>query len=367
MTAYTKQSKDQFFMNRALLLAEKGKGFTSPNPVAGACLVKNDKLIGEGFHSAFGENHAEVSVLKRAGAKTKGGTLYVTLEPCSTWGKTAPCVTAIQQSGVKRVVVGAIDPNPKHAGRGISILKRSGIAVETGVMKQEAENQNVGFRHWILTKMPYVILKLAQTLDGKIATYSGDSKWITGQEARVFAHELRSRVDGVMVGKNTVLRDDPRLTVRNVKSKWQPWRFILDLRGELPISHQIFQEGSKTVLVCSARYVKNVVKKFSRKAISVLPAREQNGKINLNHLLSQIGALGITSVLVEGGGEVAAGFLEQKLVHKIYFMIAPKIAGGRNAKTSVEGKGVRLICESSDLKNVNVFKLGADIMIEGNL
>ena len=360
-------STDEFFMKRALLLAERGRGFASPNPVVGACIARDKTLISEGYHACFGGSHAEAEVIRKAGRRAKGATLYVTLEPCSTWGKTPPCTRAIEESGIKRVVVAIVDPNPKHAGRSIRFLKRKGISVRLGVLKREAEEQNQSFRKWILSGKPFVILKMAESLDGKIASSSGDSRWITGSSARKLVHTLRSRADGIAVGKNTVLRDNPSLTVRYVKSRWQPWCFVLDSRGELNSSQAIFRGHRPTVVVCGERAFKKTTGKFRNSKAIILPIPEKNGKLNLSIFLTKLGRLGITSLLVEGGGEVAASFLEERLVDQIYFFIAPKIIGGRDAKTSVEGEGIQRMRDAVVLRNRKVYSLGDDIVIEGNL
>ncbi|MBI4388315.1 MAG: bifunctional diaminohydroxyphosphoribosylaminopyrimidine deaminase/5-amino-6-(5-phosphoribosylamino)uracil reductase RibD [Candidatus Omnitrophica bacterium] len=357
---------DELFMKRALLLAEQGRGFASPNPIVGACIVKGKKLIAEGYHACFGGPHAEVEAIRRAGQRAKGATLYVTLEPCSTWGKTPPCTRAIEKSGIRRVVVGALDPNPKHAGRGIQLLKQKKISVQVGVLQKDVEEQIQGFRKWVFSQKPFVTLKMAESLDGKIASRSGDSRWITGSEARRFVHGLRSRVDGIVVGKNTGLRDNPSLTVRYVKSKWQPWRFILDTRGELKPSQKVFHGKSPTVLVCGDRFLKKVAVKFQNSNATILSIPEQNGRLDLSVFLKKLGRLGITSLLIEGGGEVSASFLEKQLVDRVYFVIAPTIIGGRDAKTSVEGKGVHLIRQSWHLKNVSIVRCGSDFVIQGD-
>ncbi len=382
------------FMKRALALAERGRGFTSPNPVVGACVVKNQKIISEGFHQFYGGAHAELGALKKAGTRARGATLYVTLEPCSSWGKTPPCVQSIIRSGIKTVVIAAPDPNPKHNGNGIRILKKAGIRVKTGVLREEAESQTRAFRKWILKRKPYVILKLAQSIDGKIATHTGDSKWISSEAARTFAHRLRSQVDAVLVGKNTVLRDNPKLTVRSltptplpqagegIKIKkgsplpqgegrvrgFQPWKIVLDTKAEISKSAAIFRNDSTAILVCADSHLKQAVKKFSKNSVSILPV-SMNGhqRLNLNSVLEKLGKLGVTSILVEGGGEVAASFLEQKLADEIYFVIAPKIIGGRNAKTSIEGSGISKIGQAVRLRNQKMQQIGEDMVISGEL
>lgn len=354
-------------MRHALFLAEKGRGWVSPNPVVGACIVRNGKLIASGYHAVFGEAHGETRALKAAGKKAKGATLYVTLEPCSSWGKTPPCTRAIIESGIQKVVIGALDPNPKHEGRAIQILKKAGIKVTAGILRLEAENQNEGFRKWIVAKRPFVTLKMAQSLDGKIASRSGDSRWVSGKAARNLVHELRSKVDGIVVGKNTVLRDNPRLTVHKSGVKKEPWRFLLDSKGEIPVTKQVFRQKGVTVLVCSEKCVTRVVKKFSKLKIAILALPEKNQKLDLNIFLKKIGAFGISSILVEGGGELAASFIEAKLVDRFVWVIAPKMIGGRDAKTSVEGDGVKLVRDAASVKIEKIYRLDEDIVVEGKL
>jgi len=362
-----KHSHDTF-MARALRLAEKGRGRVSPNPMVGACLVKNGKIIAQGFHQEFGGAHAESEVLQRAGSRAKGAVLYVTLEPCSTWGKTAPCAQAIIRSGIKEVVIASLDPNPKHRGKGIQILKKSGIKVRVGVMREDAEHQNRAFKKWITKKRPYVILKLAESLDGKIATRTGDSKWISSEPARKFAHRLRAESDAVLVGKNTVLRDNPKLNVRHVKARKQPWRIVLDAKAEISKSAKVFNRQSATVLVCADPYFKRAVRKFSKQFVSIVPvALDQNKRLRLDSALEKLGKLGVTSVLAEGGGEVAASFIEKKLADEIYFVIAPKIIGGRGSKTSVEGEGISTMASAVLIRNKKVIQIGDDIVISGEL
>ncbi|MBI4395173.1 MAG: bifunctional diaminohydroxyphosphoribosylaminopyrimidine deaminase/5-amino-6-(5-phosphoribosylamino)uracil reductase RibD [Candidatus Omnitrophica bacterium] len=354
-------------MKRALQLAEKGRGWASPNPVAGVCLVKNNHLISEGFHAAFGKPHAETEAIRKAGSHAKGATMYVTLEPCSTYGKTPPCTEAISKARINRVVVGAIDPNPKHQGRGISILKKHGIRVQTGVLRKEVEIQNEAFFKWIRTGFPFVILKMAQSLDGKIASRTGESRWISGSEAREWVHHLRASVDAILVGKNTVLKDDPRLTVRNGRKIKEPWRIILDTKGEVSIQARVFKSSGPIMLVCSEKAFECVLKKFRRTKVMLLPLRIRDGKLDLTQLLQKLGALGITSLLVEGGGEVAWSFLRSKLMDKIEWVIAPKIIGGREAITSVEGKGFVSLSRALPIYSTRMVKLGEDFLLEGYL
>ena len=356
---------DEYWMNRALRLAEKGRPFTSPNPLVGACLVKHHQLIAEGYHTRFGCPHAEIEVLSRAGKKAAGATLYVTLEPCSTYGKTPPCTEAIKRAKIKKVVIGTIDPNPKHNGRSISFFKKNDIQVKTGILKGRVLEQNETFIKWIKSGLPFVVLKMAQSLDGKIASKTGSSRWISGEKARHWVHHLRARMDAVLIGKNTLFTDDPRLTARNGQISKLPWRIILDSNAESSVHSRIFKQKGPVVLVCLEQNAKKAVRKFDRLSVTVLPIQERKGKVDLHELMKHLGSVGISSLLVEGGGEVAWSFIEEKLVDKICWVIAPKIIGGRNAKTSVEGEGISLLDRAPKIRSLRSRFLGEDLLIEG--
>ncbi|MBI4368536.1 MAG: bifunctional diaminohydroxyphosphoribosylaminopyrimidine deaminase/5-amino-6-(5-phosphoribosylamino)uracil reductase RibD [Candidatus Omnitrophica bacterium] len=355
----------QVWMRCSLACAEQGRGLTHPNPMVGACLVKNGKLIAEGFHRFFGGPHAEVEAIRKAGKRARGATLYVTLEPCSTYGKTPPCTEAIKTAGIKRVVVAAVDPNPKHQGRGLGILKRCGIRVETGILRREAELQNEAFLKWVKTKLPFVTLKMAQSLDGKIASRTGKSRWVSNVQSRNWVHRLRAQQDAILVGKNTLLKDNPRLTVRNGKLTKTPWRIVLDERGESSPSAHIFHASGVSVLACSRKFLSRVSKKFSRSKVTLMALDSSKGEVDLNQLLRALGALGIVSLLVEGGGEVAWSFFNAGLVDKIEWILAPKIIGGRTAKTSVEGVGINALDEASKIRPTRLTLLGDHLLLEG--
>lgn len=338
-------SEDKKWMKLALSLAARGRGKVSPNPCVGAVVVRGGRSVGRGYHAKFGGPHAEVVALQRAGRRARGATLYVTLEPCSTYGKTPPCTDAILQSGVRRVVVGTLDPNPQHQGRGIEILRWRGIKVDVGVEKEAAEELIKAFRRWITRKVPYVIVKEAMTLDGKIATRTGDSRWVSGPQARRWAHQLRSRVDAILVGKRTALCDNPRLTARGSNgNKHQPLRLILSSTRKFPRSLKLFSD------------------RFKNKTHIV---GKRNGTIF--SLIKQLGKRGITSLLVEGGGETAARFIQAKAVDKLYFVVAPKIVGGREAVTAVEGRGLARMASALTIKKWQWRSLGKDILIEAQL
>lgn len=347
------------WMRQALALAEKGRFTTSPNPLVGACVVKKGRLIGSGYHKIYGGDHAEVTALKKAGRAAQGATLYVTLEPCATWGKTPPCADAILKSGVREVVIGSLDPNPKNRNKGIALLRKSGLRVTSGILSAEVRQQNDFFFKFMNERMPFVTLKMAQSLDGKIATKTGHSRWISSKPAREFVHRLRAEQDAILVGKNTLLQDNPKLSPLDKRPRQgRPWRIALDPRGEVSRKARIFEGDQLTFLAVSKKHVKKA-------SAILLPVSEKNGRLNLPELLRKLAALGVAKLLVEGGGELAWSLIEQKLVDKFYWIVAPKIIGGKNAKTSVEGEGVRFASDAFDCDITEIQKLGEDLLIEG--
>jgi len=357
------------WMRLSLEAAWKGRRHTSPNPMVGACLVKSNRLIRLGYHQKFGGPHAEAKVLKNDG-KACGATLYITFEPCSTWGKTAPCTDLILKSGIKEVVIGSMDPNPKHHGKGVRLLRRHGIKVVTGVLRSEIEEQNAYFFKWIKRKIPFVTLKMAVTLDGKIATAEGNSRWITSAKARQFVHQLRDEQDGVMVGKNTFLLDNPRLTTERSKNQVRPWRIIVLGKGNVNPRARIFRGTNLTLLAVSEKHLSGFVKKIPKSgktSFNLLGVKEKNGKLDIRDLLKKLGALGIAKILVEGGGELAWSFLSAGQVDRMTWMIAPKIIGGRKAKTAVEGEGVKSLAKAFRFHEVRHKKIGDDWLFEGRI
>jgi len=360
-------NRDEFFMRQAVRLAEEGRGFTSPNPVVGACIVRSGRILSKGFHRRFGAPHAEVEVIKKAWGKTKGTTLYVSMEPCSTYGKTPPCVQTIIDAKIGRVVIGMLDPNPKHSGRGVSILRKQGVRVTTGVLEEQARIQNESFSKWITKGFPFGALKMAESLDGKIALESGQSRWISGPESRKWVHKLRTGHDAVMVGTNTLLRDNPRLTARGGHGNWLPWKIVLDPRGQCRSNMRIFLAGGPVLLACSEKYFNHVTRKFRSTGIVIIPLKAKGDYLNLKQLFKHLGGLGITSVLAEGGGELSWSLISAGLIDKIYWIIAPKLIGGKNSKTSVEGCGVASLDQSYMVKRMNLQRLGSDLLIEGYL
>jgi len=367
-------STDIKWVRLALRLAERGRGSTSPNPMVGAVVVKRGQIIGQGWHRRAGEPHAEIEALHSAAARghsVRGATLYVTLEPCCTQGRTPPCTAALIAAGFRRVVVAARDPNPAHAGRGFQLLRRAGIEVETGLLADEATRLNEGFNHWIVRRTPFVTVKAAMTLDGKIATATGDSKWITGPAARAEGMRLRQDVDAILVGVNTVLADDPQLTVR-LSSKESPKegapprlrRIILDTQARTPLTARVVtdQWASLTTVVVARNAPSQRTSALARR-VNVWHAPIRDGRIDPRWVLRQLGAENVTRLLVEGGGEVNASFLLGRLAQEIVFFYAPKILGGANARRGVAGNGATRWADTLELERMEWKQLKPDLML----
>lgn len=350
-------------MRRALTLARRGLGKTSPNPAVGAVLVRNGRIIAEGWHKHAGGPHAEVFALRSA--KPKGTTLYVTMEPCSTCGRTPPCTEAIIAAGVKRVVIATRDPNPKHNGRGLAVLRRTGIRVEAGLLTDEATALNEPFNKWITTGIPLMIAKAAMSLDGKIATRTGDSKWITSEAARREAHKLRAHADAIMVGANTVIRDNPQLTVRHGVRGKQPWRVVVDGRGRCPCSARLFTDAlrHRTIVLTTLRSPASSRRNLGQSGVHILVIKESSGHINLRSALRELGKMNITSMLVEGGGALLGSLFDRRLVDKVALFYAPIVIGGRDAITTVEGEGASTVKNSVRLLDCQWRRIGKDEML----
>ncbi len=361
-------------MRLALRLARRGCGTTSPNPMVGAVLVKGGQIIGRGWHRRAGLPHAEIEALADAqkhGRHPAGATLYVTLEPCSTHGRTPPCTGVIIAAGIKKVVVGAMDPNPKHSGRAFKILRRAGIEVVRGILVDECARLNEAFNHWIAQRTPFVTVKAAMTLDGKIATAGGESKWITGEKARAGGMKLRQGSDAILVGVNTILADNPALTVRMPKGKgrgWkpsvQPRRIVLDSRARTPVTAQVVNDGfaALTTIFVGRRAPKNRVAALARR-VKVWVAPFAKSRLDLRWLLKRLGSENVTSLLVEGGGEVNASFLFGGFARRVVFFFAPRILGGREAVKAVAGEGARNLAEMIPLRGVEWEKIGDDLLM----
>jgi diaminohydroxyphosphoribosylaminopyrimidine deaminase/5-amino-6-(5-phosphoribosylamino)uracil reductase len=356
-------------MRMALRLASKARGRTSPNPMVGAVVVKGGKIIGWGYHRRAGETHAEAIALKRAGGAAKGATLYVTLEPCShTDKRTPPCTPLVMQSGVRRVVVSMIDPNPRVSGRGIKALRSAGIEVATGVLDAEAKKMNEAFIKHITSGVPFVTLKIAQTLDGKIATSSGASKWITGEKARKEAHLLRDSHDAILVGINTVLMDDPSLTTR-IPGGRDPVRVIVDSRLRIPVNAKVVTQSSpvRTMVATLAGGPKSKIKKLQDAGVEVLTVKSAHGRVDLRDLMKKLGKRDIMSMLIEGGAEINASALKAGLVDKVVMFLAPLLMTGRDSLCSIGGSSPARLSQALRLREVSAKFVGKDLMIEGYL
>ncbi len=355
------------FMDRALELARRGAGFVSPNPMVGAVVVKDNKIIGEGYHEEYGENHAEVNALEDAGSEARGAVLYVTLEPCSHYGKTPPCTKSIQESGIERVVIANRDPNPRVAGEGCSVLREAGIELIEGVLSERAKKLNEIFFSFIKKKRPFIVQKAAQTLDGYLAASSGDSKWITGKEARSYGHKLRHRLDSVLVGGQTVIEDDPRLSVRDYEGrKSQPVKIIAAGSNIIPARASFFSaEGEEVLIFAESKAADRMKDEFaSKNDISVFATEVQEGRLNLREILEVLYRRDISSVLIEGGGKINHSFLRENLIDKFYFFIAPKILGGSDGTSVYSGPAPPMIESATDLDITDRIQIGKDMMIE---
>lgn len=354
-------------MRQALILARKGYGRTSPNPMVGALLVKKGKVIGEGWHKRAGVPHAEIEAIRSA-ANPMEATLYVTLEPCSTVGRTTSCVDEVRSSGIRRVVMAAIDPNPAHAGRGFRLLRDAGIGVTKGILAEESSELNAAFNHWIVHGIPLVTVKAAITLDGRIATASGQSKWITGLAARRHGQYLRKGNDAILVGIETILEDDPSLSVKG-KLKARPLRrIVLDTHARTPLAANILNDENShlTTIVATVDAPKCRVDAVSKK-VNVLVSPVRKGRVDLCWLLKRLGREEITNLLVEGGGEVNASFLLGGLAHRVSLFYAPKILGGNDARRAVGGLGADGLSEALKLSEVEWRRVGADLLLTAGI
>ena len=355
---------DQYYMQLALDLAISAKGKTNPNPLVGAVLVKDGSIVGTGLHRKAGEPHAEVHAFRMAGEHAKDATLYVTLEPCSHFGKTPPCANLVKESGVKRVVVAMQDPNPSVAGRGIKLLRDAGIDVEVGILEEQARRLNERFIHNMLTSRPFVISKFAMTLDGKIATYSGHSQWITGEEARAHVHELRDEVDAILVGIGTVLKDNPALTTRlKERTGKNPIRIVLDRELRTPLDAKIVQTSTAKTIIVTAEDQQQKASSFENLGVELLYVPVVDHKLDLNVMLGELYKRGITDLLVEGGGEVNASFLRNGLIQKFLVYVAPRVLGGRHSITPFTGDDVETVDAAMQLQFAEVDQVGEDLRI----
>jgi diaminohydroxyphosphoribosylaminopyrimidine deaminase/5-amino-6-(5-phosphoribosylamino)uracil reductase len=362
--------EDEKYMRMALGLARKGRGKTSPNPMVGAVVVRGKAVVGKGYHHRAGAPHAEVLALRQAGEKARGATLYLNLEPCDHFGKTPPCTRTILQAGIRRVVVGMKDPNPRVSGRGFKRLRRAGVQVEVGLLEGECRELNAPFCKCITTRKPFVTLKAAVSLDGKVATRSGDSRWISSEESRAYVHRLRSAADGVMVGIGTVLQDDPLLNVRLAGNRVirHPLRVIVDSRLRLPLRSRIAQTASfyRTLVATTQAAPSSRVHRLNSANLEILVVKSgKSGKVCLGALMAELGRRGILSILLEGGPTLNAGALEERVVDRVLLFVAPKIIGGKEAPGMIGGKGVSRAKEALGMEVLRVRRIGTDVMIEG--
>lgn len=356
---------DEKYMQLALDLAASAKGNTNPNPLVGAVIVKNGVIVGTGLHRKAGEPHAEVHAFRMAGEHAMGATLYVTLEPCSHYGKTPPCANLVKESGVRRVVVAMQDPNPAVAGRGIQLLQDAGIVVEVGVLEQQARRLNERFIHNMLTHRPFVISKFAMTLDGKIATHTGHSKWVTGEAAREDVHNIRHEIDGILVGVGTVIADNPSLTTRLKEGYGKnPTRIIMDSSLRTPDNANVLNtEDAPTILVCSDDVSQEKIHLFTEKGVTVLPVQKNEYGLQIDEMLEKLYMHGITDILLEGGSKINASFLQQGAIDKYVVYIAPKVLGGKLSLTPFAGYNPSLMDEAWNVEFASFDKIGEDLRI----
>lgn len=370
--------EDKKFMARALQLAERAAGRTSPNPLVGAVVVRDGEVVGEGYHAVAGGPHAEVVALRQAGERARGATLYVSLEPCCHFGRTPPCTRAVLAAGVSRVVAAMTDPNPRVSGRGLDELRAAGLRVEVGCLERQARRLNEAFCHFLATGRPFLAYKVALSLDGKVATAAGQSRWITGSEARRYAHRLRDRHDAVMVGVGTVLADDPLLTTR-LEGGRDALRVVVDGRGRLPLSARLlrlrpeapepeFRSSAPTLVATTAAMPEELQRALrERPGVEVLVLPGEDGRVDPEALLRVLGQRGVLSVLLEGGPTLAASFLAAGLVDKVYFFLAPLLIGGEGAPGALGGKGVAELAAAPRLREVEVERVGEDVLVVGYL
>lgn len=369
-------SADERFMRLALDLAEEARGRTSPNPMVGAVIVRDERIVGRGYHREAGTPHAEIHAIADAGSRAKGATIYINLEPCSHYGRTGPCTQAIIEAGLSRVVMAMIDPDPRVSGRGKAALEAHGIQVQTGILESEARKLNEAYIKYVTTGRPFVILKTAMSLDGKIATASGRSRWITSEDSRRVVHQIRDEVDAILVGIGTVIRDDPSLTTRLPNGRGRDAiRIILDSRARIPLESKVLNLNSSArtiVAVSNPQASQEKVAQLKQRAgghggppLQVLMVPEQDGRVDLQALMERLGRMEIMSVLLEGGAEVNASALRAGIVDKVMVFIAPKLIGGSGSPGPIGGAGIDDLSEAVQLTDISVDRVGEDILVTG--
>lgn len=355
---------DEFYMQMALKNAQAMKGQTDPNPLVGAVIVNDNRIVGFGAHMKAGEPHAEIHALRMAGEKARGGTIYVTLEPCSHHGRTGPCAVALVEAGVQKVVIATLDPNPIVAGNGVKILEDAGIEVVIGICEEESRRMNEVFNKFIVTKKPFVTLKAASTLDGKIATHTASSKWITSEQARLDVHQLRSENMAILVGVNTVIHDDPELTSR-IPNGRNPIRLVLDSTLKIPLESKVVTDKkAATWIFTSGNYDREKRQSLEEMGISVFETSGSN-TVDLSDVMTILGEKLVSSVLIEGGGTVNGSLVENHLIDKVILYVAPKLVGGKNAPTFLEGTGIENMGDAVELTNVTIEPIGKDFKFTG--
>ncbi len=358
---------DERFMRHALVLATKGRGRTSPNPMVGAVVAQHGRIVGEGYHARAGKPHAEVIALEHAGGAARNADLYVTLEPCGHYGRTPPCADRIIQTGIRRVVVPTIDPNPLVSGRGVQRLRDAGVIVDLGLRSEDATDLNEVFIKFIKHRTPFVVLKAAISLDGKIATRTGDARWVSGERSREHVHTLRDQVDAVIVGIGTVRRDNPRLTTRLPEGGRDPIRVVVDGLGPFPYDAQILQAdaASRTWVAVAADAPAERIRALEHRGLMVLEAGGFRGRVSLEHLLKRLGEREITSVMIEGGEGIFTSAIEEGIVDKFLLFVAPILVGGKTAPGLFGGTGTEKIDHALRLARLRIEQLGEDLLIEG--
>lgn len=360
------RNDDNRFMHIALSQASKGLGKVNPNPLVGAVIVRGNNIIGTGYHEQFGGPHAEINAIRNANDSVEGATMYITLEPCSHYGKTPPCADALIEAGIAKVVIAMTDPNPWVSGRGIERLKENGIEVVVGLLEKEAQELNRIFIKYIQTKLPYVVLKTAMSLDGKIATTTGHSQWISSPESRQYVHGLRNELSGILVGVNTVITDDPELTTRldGVTGR-NPIRIVVDSKGRIPLSAKMLKDGvtNPVIIATTSGFPEEKRLYLEGSGHKVMTLAECEGLVDLGQLMFELGKLGIDGILLEGGGTLNESALKSGIVDEIQFIIAPLLIGGRDAITPIEGAGFNTIDEGIRLHQMTTRRIGEDILV----
>ncbi|NLC58882.1 MAG: bifunctional diaminohydroxyphosphoribosylaminopyrimidine deaminase/5-amino-6-(5-phosphoribosylamino)uracil reductase RibD [Armatimonadetes bacterium] len=358
---------DERWMDAALRQARRALGLSSPNPAVGAVVVRDGMRVGEGHTQPPGGPHAEVMALRAAGERARGATLYVTLEPCAHHGRTPPCTEAVRHAGITRVVAAMEDPHAIVAGRGFAVLRAAGIAVDVGVREQPARAHLEAYIKHVRTGMPLGLLKCALSLDGKIATRTGDSRWVSGEAARRWVHRLRQEFDAVAVGVGTLLRDDPQLTVRLPGKRRDPLRVVFDTQARTPPDARLFAAGGPVIIATSEHAPAERVAALEARGATILRLPEMDGRVSLDAAFRELGARGVMSVLLEGGGTVAAAALAAGVIDRVLFFLAPRLVGGREAPTPVEGLGVATMAEALRLERLRVRRVGEDLAVEAHV